>query len=60
MVHSMYRKRLLTLAVAVCRQKAVASRTLAVEAPGSVNTTEHAACYSCRQQALVHIWKDGE
>lgn len=50
----------LTLAVAVCSLKAVASRTLAVEAPRSVNTAEHTACYSCRQQALIHIWKDGE
>lgn len=51
---------LLTLAVAVCSLKAVASRTLAVEAPRSVNTAEHTASYSCRQQALINIWKDGE
>lgn len=48
------------MAVAVCSLKAVACRTLAVEAPGRVNTAKHTACYSCRQQALIHIWKDGE
>lgn len=50
----------LTLAFTLCRLKVVASRTLAVEAPGSVNTTEHTARYSCRQQALIHIWSDGQ
>lgn len=56
----MFSERPLTIAVAVCSLKAVASRTLAVEAPGSVNAAKHTGGYSCRQQALIHIWEDGE